>query len=666
MKFKGKLTVVLLVAFAVIIAATSMIGYFNARNILEEGVYADGEAEAESLVQYIEAWLGQKVASVATLAGIVEDPYIMERLLEDPLKSDYLKPTGFDEDMVHYYLGFVDGTFITGSGWVPPEDYDMTVRLWYMEAKESGKPGVTEVYQDLNTDQYMVSATAPIYDNNHQFTGAAVSDIYLDTLTQTVDEVEIGESGYGFLISQDGTVLTHPSEELINTNFNDHSFFDTIYQEAVEKERGVQHYREGGMNKILFHQKVPSTGWVLGVVLDEDEVYQPLVNLRNQYMLIGGLGMLCVILLSVGIAQKTVSPIKHISQSMDRLAQFDLTENQSHANISYQNRKDEIGDMTRSLISLQENFAKLVKDIRGHSQQLATSAEELTATSQQSSSASQEVAKTIEEIAKGATDQAQNVETAVQNVNEMENSLTQNKEYVLSVKNITEEIQQQKDKGIDVMDKLSTTMDRSSQLIGVMGEAVQSNQASADKIDNASSMIQSIADQTNLLALNAAIEAARAGEQGRGFAVVAEEIRKLAEESNTFTGEIKGIIEELKEKSLTAVQAMSEINEALDIERVSKDETETQFSKIADAVEEAGILVEKLTASSNTIETNKDHLIQIMENLSAISEENAAGTEEASASVEEQTASMEEISSATEVLSDMAAKMDAAMWVFKL
>ena len=89
-------------------------------------------------------------------------------------------------------------------------------------------------------------------------------------------------------------------------------------------------------------------------------------------------------------------------------------------------------------------------------------------------------------------------------------------------------------------------------------DAIRGLGAKSEQIGGIVATITGIAEQTNLLALNAAIEAARAGEQGRGFAVVAEEVRKLAEESQSAAASIAGLIAEIQGETAKAVEVVED------------------------------------------------------------------------------------------------------------
>ncbi len=329
-------------------------------------------------------------------------------------------------------------------------------------------------------------------------------------------------------------------------------------------------------------------------------------------------------------------------------------------------RRDELGDLIRAYRASETIIRETIQDTKDMILLVAEHSDNLMANAEKVSENSNSIALTAEEIAKGATEQANNVESGVAEMNKMSSALEENTELVHNLEKNAKTVNTKKNEGLKSVKTLVETTNENKEASKQISEILETTSRSISEIAQATEMITQISDQTNLLALNAAIEAARAGEAGRGFTVVAEEIRQLAENSSKFAEEINTTVEDLTNRFKSVVENVKKSEELAEIQSQNVHITNGIFEEISDSIAETTESITHILKIQEGIEKQREHMIDIMQNLSAISEENAASTEEVSATIGDQARMIEEIADLGRELATQSRKSEDAINQFVL
>lgn len=633
---------VIFVLLLIAAAAAGMVGWLSLTSRKTE-LIQESNAAANQLAGFLEQYTKctEQLAVNPQIQSVLQETTAGKHMQQtqnmDTAMDNLVKIANTDtENVMAVWISDLDTSSLTQSdGFTSEPGWDITGRGWY-GCIETKQPILTEPYIDSSTGKMILSAAAPVMDDSTgEVLGAVGMDISLDHMTNVISEYKIGSNGYILLLSENGTYLYHPQNELIQKKMQDTDISQNVVDAVMSKSDQFLKYKESGVTKYGFLQCAGNTGYLVLSSLPLSEYFAIFIETIIALAILFAAGILLIAFRIRKSAASLTKPILELNETAQQLADGNLDVQLA---ITSENEIGELGvSIQRTVSRLKEYIVyidetatvlsqladgklsiELKHDYAGEFQKIKTALFHISdsmnqvmaginESSEHVSVGASELASASQVLAEGAEEQATSIEQLTETTNtvadQVENSRSKAETSAQATAQAAAMIEQNQEKMKQMMDAMNKIHETSQQVVGII------------------QTIEDIASQTNLLSLNASIEAARAGEAGKGFAVVADEIGKLALESSKAANTTKELIEismeEINKGNTIAVSAVNSLKESVD------------------AVSHVNELIQETAENAAVQAENMNHLRTGIKEISHSIQDNSAASQETSATSEE-------------------------------
>lgn len=228
-------------------------------------------------------------------------------------------------------------------------EYDFPSQEWYVNGvKAGGEIAWTDAYYDETLDTTMLSTTVAFYKND-KLAGTTTADIDLGNLQKMIADLKIGETGYAFLLDENGVYIATPdTDKAMEMNIADepNSKLAEIGTRLIAEKTIIGDYDADNGNQILYSTQIPETGWILALTISEKELYQPLYDLITKTAIVMLIMLIALSAAIVASANNLTGSIRKVIKMGERLKLGDLNQDISS------NKADETGELTRMFADL--------------------------------------------------------------------------------------------------------------------------------------------------------------------------------------------------------------------------------------------------------------------------------------------------------------------------